>query len=732
MIPESDSKTRSTKYNTIRYHKLLMDSPFAICVLKGTDLTIILANQLTKDFWGKGNDIVGQNLLELLPEMHDQPFPAMMRSVLLTGKSVKATEILAKLTHNGISRDYYYNVVYQPYYEDNDDVAGVTGIAYDVTEQVLARIKIEKSEVKYQNLVSSSTALICIAKGNNLVIEIANDAIIKSWGNGTEILGKRLGNVFPALVEQGLHKHFENVYETGKSFEASEMPINFIRYGKSELSYYNFVCQPIYDATNTISGISIIGSDVTPIAENNLRINASEQHFRTMADLLPAKISNADPDGNVTYFNQKWLDYTGLNFQDMKDFGYYKIIHPDDLQKFKDGFTHAHTTGTVLELNMRFLDLNGHYKWHLNLASPVKDNDGKVIMWVGSTTEIHDQITKKEDLKSAFQVRTDELETANEMLRFQNVEKAKREAELLIENEELSFQNVIKAKLAAELIIANEELIVQNHEKATKAAQLVVANQDLVIQNKEKAARTADLLAANNELLSYNYVISHHLQEPLRKIQMFSSIIAQSDVSNISEKGTLNLTRLAAAVARMRLLIEDLLRFSQTNSLQHSFTNEKLNILIDDVKTSFDSILIEKNAQVNLNCHCTASVIPVQFRQIIHNLFSNALKFAATNRQLKIDVTCEIKTGAQLKVDGLLPRLMYCHIMFADNGIGFDDKYYHKIFGVFQTLHHRNDYEGTGIGLAIVKKIVENHNGIITAKSQIDVGTTFNIYVPHV
>ncbi len=548
--------------------------------MKGKEMFIILANDRIKEFWGKGDDVVGKTILELLPEIHDQPFPAMLDSVYISGKSIQANEILAKITHNGITRESYFNFLYEPYYEDSDDIAGVTAIVYDVTEQVLARKQIQQSEL----------------------------------------------------------------------------------------------------------------------------------HFRTMTDLLPAKISNADPAGNVTFFNQKWLDYTGLDFQDMKDFGYYRIIHPEDLQKFKDGFATAVKNITTLELNMRFLNLDGDYRWHLNVASPILDENGKLIMWVGSTTDIHDQIIRKEALKNAVEVRTAELSNANRELRNQNIEKAKREAELLIANKELAYQN---------------------DQKAAKAAALIIANAELIVQNNEKAIRAAELLAANSELLSYNYIASHHLQEPLRKIQMFSSIIKVSDNSNLSEKANFNLDRLEAAVERMRKLISDLLRFSQSNSLQNGVIDCDLQVVLEDVKTDFYSEILRQEALVTIDCNCIISADLHQLNQIFHNLFSNSFKFSAANRQLAITITCELKNASDLNISELNPRLSYFHIVFADNGIGFNQMYRDKIFEVFQTLHLQNIYEGTGVGLAIVKKIIANHNGIIYATSELNQGARFDIYIPN-
>ncbi|RYZ23270.1 MAG: PAS domain S-box protein, partial [Sphingobacteriales bacterium] len=137
--------------------------------------------------------------------------------------------------------------------------------------------------------------------------------------------------------------------------------------------------------------------DVLRIAELDREKN--EKHFRHLADLVPAKISNALPTGEVTYFNKQWLEYSGMNFEDLRDFGYHQMMHPDELATFQAGLQQAAATGIPYESEMRFKDLTGKYRWHLNIAAPILNDQGKVILWVGSTTDI--QRLKDEDQRKS-------------------------------------------------------------------------------------------------------------------------------------------------------------------------------------------------------------------------------------------------------------------------------------------------------------------------------------------
>ncbi|HEY5511326.1 MAG TPA: ATP-binding protein [Prolixibacteraceae bacterium] len=326
--------------------------------------------------------------------------------------------------------------------------------------------------------------------------------------------------------------------------------------------------------------------------------------------------------------------------------------------------------------------------------------------------------------------RSAELIIANKELVFQNDEKEKRAAELIIANKELVFQNEEKEKRAAELGIANKELAFQNEEKEKRAAELIIANKELAFQNEEKEKRAAELIIANKELLAFTYISSHDLQEPLRKIQTFVSIILDNENKNLSDTGKYNFQRMQLAAGRMQQLIDDLLAFSRINTTGHKFEKIDLSAIIEEVKTELRDTILEKHATIEATELCPAHIITFQFRQLMYNLISNALKFSQPDIPSHIIINSRIVKDGKFSNGKLSPEKSYCHITIKDNGIGFEPQFSERIFEVFQKLHGKDVYAGTGIGLAIVKKIVENHNGIITATSELNKGATFDIYIP--
>jgi signal transduction histidine kinase len=292
---------------------------------------------------------------------------------------------------------------------------------------------------------------------------------------------------------------------------------------------------------------------------------------------------------------------------------------------------------------------------------------------------------------------------------------------------------ILKAKIMvfAELFKKSQELKNKEEEASALNEIIIRANNSLKAQYLAIEKHAIELKNKNMELDAFTYISSHDLQEPLRKIQTFASIILSNEYPNLSEDGKQKFDRILYSTNRMRELISSLLMFSRANIIDRKFERVDLNTIIDDVKEALRENIQEKNAVIITDLHGPANIIPFQFVQLMENLISNSIKFSRNGVPLQIEIKSRIDKGIKLKNEKLSPQENYCHISFDDNGIGFESQQNEKIFGVFQKLHKSDVFSGTGIGLAIVKKIVENHNGIITANGFPMQGAKFNIYIPH-
>lgn len=248
-------------------------------------------------------------------------------------------------------------------------------------------------------------------------------------------------------------------------------------------------------------------------------------------------------------------------------------------------------------------------------------------------------------------------------------------------------------------------------------------------RNATLEERNASLAHMNKELESFTYISSHDLQEPLRKIQTFVSRIIDKDQAALSEAGQSYLVRTQDAARRMQNLIQDLLAYSRLK--KEVFPLEKANLfeIVAEVEEDLSEEILSSKAYIEVRGEKTVRIITSQFRQLLINLVSNAIKFTDPNVTPHIIIENTAVDYKSIPFDDV-PRGKYTKIAVSDNGIGFDEKYSSRIFEVFQRLHTKEEYSGTGIGLAIVKKIVENHEGFISAASREGHGATFTIYLP--
>ena len=263
---------------------------------------------------------------------------------------------------------------------------------------------------------------------------------------------------------------------------------------------------------------------------------------------------------------------------------------------------------------------------------------------------------------------------------------------------------------------------------------LIGINSDITeqyLKNIELEERNQELERSNKELASFNYVASHDLQEPLRKIQLFISRIEDSEKHTLSEVGMEYFSRINQSSLRMRTLIDDLLMFSRTNKADKIYERTDLNLIFQKVKSDLVEMLEEKNAIIHVMRLPILLVIPFQIQQLFINLITNSLKYCRPEIDPLITIELEKVKGVDYKtVFKANSDKKYYKFTFTDNGLGFEQKQAENIFILFNRLHHKSEYSGTGIGLAICKKIVENHGGFINAQGKLGEGASFIFFLP--
>jgi light-regulated signal transduction histidine kinase (bacteriophytochrome) len=258
---------------------------------------------------------------------------------------------------------------------------------------------------------------------------------------------------------------------------------------------------------------------------------------------------------------------------------------------------------------------------------------------------------------------------------------------------------------------------------AERTNSLQQANETLVQKN-------AELENLNSDLSSFAFVASHDLSEPLRKIRTFASLLVERESSSLTPRGKELIDKINTSAERMKLLIEEILAYSHTQQVPARMETVDLNDILGHVKSDLYSLILEKNAAIDYKDLPFILCYPLQISRLFQNILSNSIKFCPPDRVPRIKISAALVKGSFLQHPMAHADRKYLKIAIKDNGIGFDPQYNEKIFQMFQRLHSQHDYPGTGMGLAICKKIMENHQGFMMTDSTLGAGATFCCYFP--
>ena len=383
---------------------LLTQAPVALCMLVGDDFTIQVANPQMLELWGKLPHIIGLKLIEALPELKGQKFIDILSDVKKTGIAYKGYKELAYVVRNGKTEECYFDFIYTPIYNDDEnEILGISVVATETTDQVLAERKLVETEYKFENLIKESDYAIALYRGEDQIIDVANDKILQAWGKTKSVIGKKIKDGIPELEGQPFLQILKDVYSTGKTYSATEDKVLLESNGELKAFYYNFSYKPLKNQNGEVYAILNFATDVTDLVLAKKQIQENEDKYKNLADSLPIIIWTADKDGNIDYYNQKWYDYSGFEGLDNRENATRKILHPDDLSKATEIWKTSQENKSAYEIEYQFKDKtkeNG-YRWFLGRAIPIKDNNDEVIQWIGTCTDI-DEFKQFQQQKDNF------------------------------------------------------------------------------------------------------------------------------------------------------------------------------------------------------------------------------------------------------------------------------------------------------------------------------------------
>jgi PAS domain S-box-containing protein len=545
---------------------------------------------------------------------------------------------------------------------------------------------------------------------------------------------------------------------------------------------------PISDATGAIVGASKIARDITAHKQAEEVLRESEERFHTMLNGIPQLAWTAEPDGYIFWFNQRWYDYTGTTLEQTKGWDWQNVHDPEILPKVLDCWKLAIAEGTPFEMEFPLRAGDGSFRMFLTRVLPLKDANGHVLRWFGTNTDITERKLAEVQLAGQAQElirRAEELASSRVALETQTLMlqsvldgmgegliAADRDGRFLIWNDSA---NKLMGRKASDLpteqwtphykvFLPDEitpyppdrlplvralhgesvqvELMVEHPDRANRVCLEVTArplkdNQGnlrggvAVLRDitERKAAerevqalnqtlearvieRTAEMKAANKELEAFTYSVSHDLRAPIRHISGFAKILVEKFRSSLPAEGHEHLQHIVQAAHRMGQMVDEMLKLARLGRQALAVKVTGLSSLVEDVITLLAPETEGRQVEWKIGQLPFVECDPILMPQVFQNLISNALKYSRPRSPAVIEIGQTEKEGEKV-------------IFVKDNGVGFDMEYSDKLFGVFQRLHLAEEFEGNGIGLATVERIVKKHGGRVWVEAELDRGATF-------
>lgn len=619
---------------------------------------------------------------------------------------------------------------------------------------------------------------VAVLRGPDLVIEYINHANLTIWQSSREeVMGKPLYEAKPELRRDTEPIH-RKIYETGQRFQAHEVPIEIVGDNETHLHYFQVSIDPIRNKEGQIIGQIATSIDVTEQVQFRQKLQKSEQHLELLRNAVPAMIFYLDQEERYQTYNDTFCKWFGVGKkeaigQTVREFigeAAYTVVSPH-LKKAYGGEVEQYEINAPSRYDGK--------RWLNIVYTPDKNEAGEVrgiIVLATDVTESKMADMARQNLLEANERASIAIESGAYLQQIINVFSAPLQVlQPVIENglvtdfvykltntayaahtaftpEELvgkkvseifpgyfetdSFKNICQVAITG---VANTW---ENHYAADgldifNLMSAAIMTGDVVVHmtdftrlkslQLELQRKVNELERSNKSLEEFAHAASHDLKEPIRKIQYFTDQLNSELGKQLDEKQSRLFQRVENATQRMASLIDDLLQYSHVSQRPLKTEVVNLNETIQWVKDDLELVITQKGAQLQVDDLPVIKGYKRQMQQLFQNLVSNAIKYSKENIPAIIKIHSKVVNGGE--VDMEMEKMYHC-ISVEDNGIGFQQEYGEQIFQMFQRLHAKVEYSGTGVGLSIARRIVENHHGKILATGIPEVGATFYVYLP--
>lgn len=742
---------------------------------------------------GQKGDVTGKPFLEVLPELKGQGFELMMHEVMRTGTPKLFYEVPLQLDRPGKESVGYFNFVYQPYYKEQATKAeSVLIIAHEVTQQVLAkRLAIESERTLRFAVEIGQLGVFNIDLKTDIA---NYSQLIADWFGFTElvlpmsnILTKVHADDQP-LVAETLERS-----KAGESGGRHDFVYRVLHPTTGTPQYLRSIGQVQFEDGKPVSLSGIIQDTTVQVLARKKLEESEERYYTLLEETTVATAFYTGPEARIQYANATMLQYWGKG-REVIGKTFRQALPELETQSFPALLEAVYATGipyigTEEKAELRIAgDLRTFY---FNFTyKALRDKDGQINAIHHTAIDVTEQVIARQKLeknkmelvrvleqarlsKEAAELGTFDMDLEKgtmhwddrcrtlfgishretvtyerdfagglhphdrervlkliDRLFIRSLSNGDYDVEYRTVGAEDGIVRWVRAKgkvyfdeqdkpvrfIGSVIDITEKVMAIQRIEELVnvRTRELAAANEALQKTNKE-------LQRSNQNLEEFAHAASHDLKEPVRKIQFFTDKLKSQLNSYLKDGEEQAFGRIQHATQRMGSLIDDLLRYSHVSHRPHEMEKIDLNLKVKNVLEDLELDVIEKRAVINVAPLPVVKGYRRQLQQLFQNLISNALKYSKENVPPQIGITAE-----QHQQEGIHYHL----ITVKDNGIGFPQEYAEKIFRMFTRLHGKNEYSGTGVGLSIVKKVVENHNGHIIVQSEVGEGSVFKIYLP--
>jgi len=629
--------------------------------------------------------------------------------------------------------------------------------------------KLLEQKEQYESIFNATSESLIIYEENGYIVE-ANPAATTIFGYSySELIGLHVSQLFLNPLD---FQTLKEIAFSGREYSGTNTRV------KKDGTYIDVVFRGYQFIFKGKPHVLSAAKDVSVSKRTEDELEKSKEFAQVITDVSPVALWMTNAGGETIYINKTWMEWAGAGREDFLKNGWLQPIYGEDERKAKKIWQDSFNNKKVFAFDFRIKRRNGEVRWCSTQGSPYHDRSGRFSGFAGSVTDITERKLIEEKLAAqnllintitsntlqalflmdARQHCTYMNPAAEQMIGFKLEEVQDKPLHYYIHHthpdgthfpiEDCPIDRALPTKHQTQ----GEEIFIRKNGSFFPVSFIaspivrdgvpvgtVIEARDTTeekriqqeLRDKEKQAmnmleqkvkeRTLELEKSNYELLQFTSIASHDLKEPVRKISIFSNLVKQKNEEKLDATSLKQVNNIISSSRRMATLIDDLLDFSRLSQVEHKFEKVDLQKLLDRIVDDYEIEITSKRASIEYTDLPIIWGIEFQLGQLFQNLVSNSLKFMHAERTPVINISSEIIIEDNKEV---------ARIIYRDNGIGFNPAYNEKIFDVFERLHTKDQYRGTGVGLAIVKKIVSIHKGTIEAMGIENEGATFEIKLP--